>query len=666
MDLAPPLSSGCNVTEALWGDLGLLVKEEDMKEEEYGHMVACPDVEEEKPFAELHCKTETDVTDSNYESLQTTVKIEVKIEEDEHDYLLKKPMCRRHSSVANGRDLGEAPGPSGASSTRCSADSSDSDNEFSEPDPDSSDEWLPSGSAEYSRASSPYVAPETHEGGRASSGDDWHQAGWQPNNFPFTATPGPRKAAAELDSDLPADFLELFLTDELLRHIVDQTNLYASQYFEARRPGNLPYSRVNAWKPVSVPELKTFFGLSFLTGYIKKPSLELYWSVDEVDATPHFSKTMSRNRFQIIWSFLHYNNNALQDETDKMYKVRPVLDYIVEKFKEMYQSGQNICIDEGMMQWRGRLSFKVYNPQKVKYGIKSYILCDSATGYCFNMRPYIGEDSTVSEIVFSLLDRLPGHGYTLFMDHFYNSVALCERLLGAQTNVCGTLRKDRGEPQLIGELTKTDLRMREKVVRHNERVMVVAWQDKRLVKMVTTCHQDRMQKVNVWQRGRKVSQYKPECIVAYNSSMNGVDKLDQNIAYYPFVRRSLNWANKFVAYLFQLCMFNAYVLYQARNPGECKTLLEFIRRVVKSEEGRRTPRAPYNTDPDSRLDGELSRHKLERLMPTSKKGRPSRRCRVCARKGRRSETKMCCKSCGVPLHAGECFTAYHTKLNYSV
>ena len=89
---------------------------------------------------------------------------------------------------------------------------------------------------------------------------------------------------------------------------------------------------------------------SFLTGYIKKPSLEMYWSVDEVDATPHFGKTMPRNRFQIIWRFLHFNNNALQDANDKMYKVLPVLDYIVGKFKEMYQPGQNICIDEGMMQ----------------------------------------------------------------------------------------------------------------------------------------------------------------------------------------------------------------------------------------------------------------------------------------------------------------------------
>ncbi|KAM9743810.1 piggyBac transposable element-derived protein 4-like [Menidia menidia] len=409
---------------------------------------------------------------------------------------------------------------------------------------------------------------------------------------------------------------------------------------------------------------------------------------------------MSRNRFQIIWRFLHYNNNASQDVTDKMYKVRPVLDYIVERFKEMYQPAENICIDEGMMLWRGRLSFRVYNPQKpVKYGIKSYILCDSATGYCFNMQPYVGEARTLVEIVFSLLDRLSGHGYTLYMDNFYNSLALCERLLGAQTNVCGTLRKNRGEPQVIKELKKTDLRMGEKVVRHNERVMVVAWQDKRLVKMVTTCHQDRIQGVEVWQKGHKdkVTQFKPECIVAYNSFMNGVDKLDQNIAYYPFIRRSLNWSKKFVAYLFQLSMFNAYVLYRARNGRRCKTLLEFIRSVVKSwtakrhvggldeveeqvkeeeegvewdwdfqEEYFHTPRAPYNTDPESRRDGDLGRHRLQHLPPTSRKARPARKCRVCARRGYRSETKMWCKSCRVPLHAGDCFTDYHTKMNYSV
>lgn len=191
------------------------------------------------------------------------------------------------------------------------------------------------------------------------------------------------------------------------------------------------------------------------------------------------------------------------------------------------------------------------------------------------MQPYVGTSSTLQDIIFSLLDRLPGHGYTLYMDNFYNSVALCERLLGAQTNVCGTLRKNRGEPKTITDLAKTDLGAGEKVVLHNKKVMVVAWQDKRLVKMVTTCHTDNMKKVEVWQKGQKekVPLFKPECVVAYNLSMNGVDKLDQNIAYYPFMRRSLNWSKKFVAYIFQLCMFNAYIIYKQKHRGECKSLL---------------------------------------------------------------------------------------------
>ena len=81
-------------------------------------------------------------------------------------------------------------------------------------------------------------------------------------------------------------------------------------------------------------------------------------------------------------------------------------------------------------------------------------------------------------------------------------------------------------------------------------------------------------------------------------------------------------------------------------------------------EGRRTPRAPYNTDPASRLDGDIAKHQLVSLMPTRKKSRPTRRCRVCARRGLRSETRTLCRSCCVPLHAGECYTVYHTKRVY--
>ncbi len=164
--------------------------------------------------------------------------------------------------------------------------------------------------------------------------------------------------------------------------------------------GTSQHARIHAWKPVTVSEMKVFLGLFFLTGIIHKPELDMYWSTDEMLATPYFSKVMSRNRFEIIWRFLHFNDNTARpaNDTDRLYKVRPVLDHLVTKFREMYQPNTNICIDEGMLLWRGRLAFRVYNPQKpIKYGIKSYILCDSETGYCFNMKPYCGESSPLKD-----------------------------------------------------------------------------------------------------------------------------------------------------------------------------------------------------------------------------------------------------------------------------
>ncbi|XP_077405358.1 uncharacterized protein LOC144037630 isoform X1 [Vanacampus margaritifer] len=282
---------------------------------------------------------------------------------------------------------------------------SDNDEEYPESDGYSSEEWVQSDHGESDsdsissaedvedrgscsqrrptakttkRAAAQSDAPQSEQNKGPSTSGSKKKPGWQPNSFPFTVEPGPRGAAAELNSTRPVDFLQLFITDELLQHIADQTNLFARQSMQ-KRAESLPHCRSRAWKPVSVSELKTFFALQFLTGYINKPSIEMYWTQDKIETTPFFSRAMPRNRFQLIWSFLHFNDNeTAHSSDDKLFKIRPVFNHVVNKFKELFQPGRNICIDEGMMSFQGRLSFKVYNPQKpVKYGIKSYILCDS-------------------------------------------------------------------------------------------------------------------------------------------------------------------------------------------------------------------------------------------------------------------------------------------------
>ena len=55
-------------------------------------------------------------------------------------------------------------------------------------------------------------------------------ASWVPTEIPFTGRQGPTAETEGLDGDSdPAAYFQLFLSDELLQYIVDETNKYAEQ-----------------------------------------------------------------------------------------------------------------------------------------------------------------------------------------------------------------------------------------------------------------------------------------------------------------------------------------------------------------------------------------------------------------------------------------------------
>ena len=105
---------------------------------------------------------------------------------------------------------------------------------------------------------------------------------------------------------------------------------------------------------------KKFLGLIFVTGIVRKPKLELYWSMRGIFQTPIFPQTMSRNRFQLIQRCLHFNdNNAAETNEDLMYKIRTILDIVVNNVKTNYVPDREISLDEVMRGWRDRLRFRV-------------------------------------------------------------------------------------------------------------------------------------------------------------------------------------------------------------------------------------------------------------------------------------------------------------------
>ena len=101
------------------------------------------------------------------------------------------------------------------------------------------------------------------------------------------------------------------------------------------------------------------------------------------------------------------------------------------------------------MPFRGRLSFRQYIKNKRhKFGIKLYKICVEK-GYTYDLDVYCDKSSktfTGSEsvgIVMKLMEQLLDKGRTLYVDNYYTSVALAQKLLERNTHLVGTLRSNR-------------------------------------------------------------------------------------------------------------------------------------------------------------------------------------------------------------------------------
>ena len=163
------------------------------------------------------------------------------------------------------------------------------------------------------------------------------------------------------------DFLDIFLDEEFYNMITIQTNLYAFQFREKQTILSR-YSRVRNWKDVTIDEMRQFIALQVLTGIVKKPEISQYWSTDPFLRSSIFNEVMSRNQFQSITEFLHFKDNSkyeIHDPTrDKLYKIRPLVEYLVGKFKAAYTNDKNLSIDEKLLLWKGTLGFKQNIPNK--------------------------------------------------------------------------------------------------------------------------------------------------------------------------------------------------------------------------------------------------------------------------------------------------------------
>jgi len=299
-------------------------------------------------------------------------------------------------------------------------------------------------------------------GVRHASPPGWtrNTAGFVELQFTPNEKPGPKNLPNEIkEESTPLDYFSLFWDDVLWDLLLTETNRQAAHVIAAK-PNNYAAKSFQR-KPLTLPELKAFFGLRCtMEMLIHRDRYEQYWRSKDttITYTPGFAEVMTRDRFLAIWSLLHCVNedDPQLDKTDKIYKTRPVFNHLIDKFKHYYVPNCELSLDEGMIPTKNKLSFKQYIKDKpIRWGIKTFLLCDSENGYIVNAEVYTGRRADAEAIpnigitgnlVVRMTDEFKDQNYTLYTDRFYTSVQLTEYLLNNKgIRMCGTAMTNRRE-----------------------------------------------------------------------------------------------------------------------------------------------------------------------------------------------------------------------------
>lgn len=434
-----------------------------------------------------------------------------------------------------------------------------------------------------------------------------------------------------------------------------------------------------SWKETNMDEMYIFLALTILMARNKKLDIHEYWSTNKLLHQPIFGKIMPRDRYLLLLRLIHFCDNSQQIKGDRLYKIQMVITDIQKIFKDAMIPFSNLAIDESLVLWKGRLSFRQYiKSKRHRFGIKLYIICDCETDFILNFIVYTGATTTIQDplenvlgksglVVKKLMKPYLNKGHSLFTDNFYTSPQLAMYLHKKKTNICGTVRKNR---KLMPKMD-SKLKLGEREGKCTNKLLTIHWKDRRDVYMLTTINKDIMVETNKIDRITGKKYIKPECVVHYNNNMGAIDKTDMLLSSTECVRRTMKWYKKLFFHIIDMCLLNAYSAYKTVTGNHISLAnfqLSLINEIIQKYQ-KSVKTFPNKGNKSRKIDIEdrlIQRHFPE-LVPQKPSGKKRRKCYVCSHKiegKKRKDTLYQYKECDVGLCVDPCFKIYHTKKNF--
>ena len=237
---------------------------------------------------------------------------------------------------------------------------------------------------------------------------------------------------------------------------------------------------------------------------LQPPEASMYWSKDWLFGNHFITHFMTRDRYDKISQYLHASDSTKfttrQDPNhDRLQHVREIHDIVLKKCKDRYNPHENQSIDEAMIAFRGRLSFRQYLPAKpTKYGIKVWSRADPSDGYLHQFQIYTGrvgraggrEQGLSTRVVLDLVKDIKGKFHTINADNFFSSPRLAEQLLQKDTYYWGTAHVNRlrvPHRLLDAALGSVKEQGQSAILQHGTSSMAVTfWKDKKVINFLST------------------------------------------------------------------------------------------------------------------------------------------------------------------------------------
>lgn len=372
-----------------------------------------------------------------------------------------------------------------------------------------------------------------------------------------------RNSNENCSEEYPVTYFLRYFPESLFEDIVQYTNMYALQ------------NGTEKFVPCNLQEIKAFFGLSILTGCLKFPRLRMYW--DKSLKVDIFTDTMTINRMFKLRTHIHcVDNLAPRQSNDKLWKVRPIFESVLKRCREL-QVETNVCIDEQIMPFKGRLFIKQYIKNKPHpWGVKLYLL-GGESGLTYDFLIYQGSTTEIEPsflkygqgagVILQLSKKLEPNKHILYCDNYFTSYHLLQILNQKSIFLAGTARLNRfSKPPLtdVKDFLKKKRGSTEQII-STDGIVVTRWLDNKPVIMVSNfVGVGKEDIVKRWDKTTKSFSdvNRPEVIQKYNSSMGGIDLADALIAFYRTKSRCKKWTIRLMFHAVDMALTNSWLEYK--------------------------------------------------------------------------------------------------------